>query len=47
MLEKRTPIPVGEAVNKIMQYKVKGSMEYVSINESYGRYLVRRISCDK
>ncbi len=39
MLEIRKPIPIGEAVNRIMKFTVKGSTEYVSINESYGRYL--------
>lgn len=43
MLEKRTPLPVGEAVSKIMKYGVKGSIEYVSINESYGRYLSQEL----
>lgn len=39
MLEKRTPIPVGEAVKKIMAYQLEGSAEYISINESNGRFL--------
>jgi len=39
MLEKRNPIPIGEAVGRIMKYGVSGRTEYVSINESYGRYL--------
>ena len=39
MLEIRKPIPIGEAVNRIMKFAVKGSTEFVSINESYGRYL--------
>ena len=39
MLEIRKPIPIGEAVNRIMKFTVKGSTEFVSINESYGRYL--------
>lgn len=39
MLEKRTPIPVGEAVKKIMDYQTNGITEFVSINESFGRYL--------
>ncbi|MCM3706897.1 MULTISPECIES: molybdopterin molybdotransferase MoeA [Cytobacillus] len=39
MLEKRTPIPVAEAVKKIMAYQLNGSAEYVSINESNGRFL--------
>lgn len=39
MLEKRNPIPIGEAVKRVMEHKKNGSIEYVSINESYGRYL--------
>ena len=39
MLEIRKPIPIGEAVNRIMKFAEKGSTEFVSINESYGRYL--------
>ncbi|MED4225151.1 gephyrin-like molybdotransferase Glp [Neobacillus cucumis] len=39
MVEKRNPIPIGEAVSQIMNYRLKGSIEYVSINESYGRFL--------
>ncbi|MDR4945904.1 molybdopterin molybdotransferase MoeA [Neobacillus cucumis] len=39
MVEKRNPIPIGEAVSQIMNYRLKGSTEYISINESYGRFL--------
>lgn len=39
MIEKRTPIQVGEAVKKVMSYSMRGKQELVSINESYGRYL--------
>ncbi|MBY0144805.1 gephyrin-like molybdotransferase Glp [Neobacillus niacini] len=39
MLERRKPIPIGDAVNKIMEYQLDGKTEYVSIDESYGRYL--------
>ncbi|MBP2241144.1 molybdopterin molybdotransferase [Cytobacillus eiseniae] len=39
MLEKRKPIPVGEAVKRIMFHEIHGQTEHVSINESYGRYL--------
>ncbi|PLS02946.1 molybdopterin molybdotransferase MoeA [Neobacillus cucumis] len=39
MLERRNPIPIGEAVKQIMQHQLNGVTEYVSINESYGRYL--------
>lgn len=43
MLEKRTPITIGEAVSKIMNYKQASTVEYVSINESYGRYLSKEL----
>jgi molybdopterin molybdotransferase len=39
LLERRKPIPIGDAVNKIMEYQLNGKTEYVSIDESYGRYL--------
>lgn len=39
LLERRNPIPVGEAVKQIMQHQISGATEYVTINESYGRYL--------
>ncbi|WP_428912509.1 molybdopterin molybdotransferase MoeA [Niallia sp. Krafla_26] len=39
MVERRTPISVGDAVRKVMKYEKPGTVEYVSIDESYGRYL--------
>ena len=39
MLERRNPISIGEAVRQIMNHQISGVTEYVSINESYGRYL--------
>lgn len=39
MLERRTPIPIGEAVKKVMEYAGTGQTEYISIDNSYGRYL--------
>ncbi len=39
MLERRIPIPVAEAVTRIMNFASTGQTEYVSINESFGRYL--------
>lgn len=39
MLEFRKPIPIGEAVTKVMDNKLAGKTEYVSIYESFGRYL--------
>ena len=39
MLERRNPIPIGEAVKKIMEFQLHGTTEYISINDSYGRFL--------
>ncbi|TWD93664.1 molybdopterin molybdochelatase [Neobacillus bataviensis] len=39
MLERRNPISIGEAVKQIMKHQISGVTEYVSISESYGRYL--------
>ncbi|MFE8700345.1 gephyrin-like molybdotransferase Glp [Cytobacillus sp. FJAT-54145] len=39
MVEMRKPIPIGEAVLRVMNHKLQGKIEYVSINESFGRYL--------
>ncbi len=47
MLESRTPISIPEAIEKVMAYKRKGSIERVSITESYGRYLGEDIIADQ
>ncbi|MHA2959181.1 molybdopterin molybdotransferase MoeA [Priestia megaterium] len=47
MLESRTPISIPEAIEKVMTYKRKGSIERVSITESYGRYLGEDIIADQ
>jgi molybdopterin molybdotransferase len=39
LLERRNPISIGEAVKQIMKHQISGVTEYVSISESYGRYL--------
>lgn len=39
MLERRKPIPIGEAVNNIMEYQLHGETEHVLIEESFGRFL--------
>ncbi|MDQ0198162.1 molybdopterin molybdotransferase MoeA [Neobacillus ginsengisoli] len=39
MFERRQPIPIGEAVKKIMEHQLVGVMEQVPIEESYGRFL--------
>ena len=42
MLAKRIPIPVAEAVARVMKYAYQGETEEVSLIESYGRTLGRR-----
>ncbi|MGE6346156.1 gephyrin-like molybdotransferase Glp [Bacillus mycoides] len=39
MLEKRKPIPVAEAVARVMEYAHQGEIEKVSLIDSYGRTL--------
>jgi molybdopterin molybdotransferase len=39
LLERRNPIPIGEAVKKIMEHQLMGQTEFVSIDDSFGRYL--------
>lgn len=39
MLEKRTPIQISEAVKRVMEFKINGTVEFISIDESYGRFL--------
>lgn len=39
MVEKRNPIKVEEALNRVLQYAKNGQIEYVTIEESYGRFL--------
>lgn len=39
MLEKRTPISVSNAVQKVMEIQIMGQTEYIPITQSYGRYL--------
>ncbi|CAI8737283.1 MULTISPECIES: molybdopterin molybdotransferase MoeA [Bacillus] len=46
MLEKRVPIPVAEAVARVMTYAHQGEIEKVSITESYGRILGEDVAAD-
>lgn len=48
MVERRQPVPIGEAVHKIMKYQLKGLTEYVDIDESYSRFLSENLTatCD-
>ncbi len=48
MFERRTPIAIGDAVKKIMEYQTSGTPELVSIDDSYGRFLAENLiaTCD-
>lgn len=48
MFERRQPIPIAEAVKKIMEYEMQGVTEPISIEESYGRFLAEDLTatCD-
>ncbi|MBP3952982.1 gephyrin-like molybdotransferase Glp [Bacillus suaedae] len=39
MIEKRTPLPVGEAVKRVMDYSITSQKEYVSIEMTNNRFL--------
>ncbi|MEI5890973.1 molybdopterin molybdenumtransferase MoeA [Bacillus cereus] len=46
MVEKRIPIQVAEAVERVMEYAKNGEVESVSITESYGRILGEDVISD-
>lgn len=46
MVEKRTPIPVGECVRKVMQYARHGKKEMVSLELANGRFLAEDLIAD-
>jgi molybdopterin molybdotransferase len=46
MLEKRTPIPVTEAIQRVMKHAGKGDVEKVRLEEAYGRYLAEELRAD-
>ncbi|GHH98498.1 molybdopterin molybdotransferase MoeA [Neobacillus kokaensis] len=48
MFERRQPIPIADAVRKIMEFQSHGVIEKVLIEESYGRFLAENLvaTCD-
>ncbi|MDQ0255446.1 molybdopterin molybdotransferase [Evansella vedderi] len=46
MVEERTPILVSEAIKRVMEFSIKGKSEYISLEESNGRYLAEDIKAD-
>src|SRR5690606_36264513 len=46
MIERRTPIPVPEAVSRVMEYAGEAKSEVVPIENCYGRYLAEDLVAD-
>ncbi|MFD2046488.1 gephyrin-like molybdotransferase Glp [Ornithinibacillus salinisoli] len=46
MVEHRKPIKVNEAIERVMQYTIKGSLQRVPIEESYGHFLGEDLVAD-
>lgn len=46
MIEKRKPLAVKEAINKVMSYSIVGNGEKVTLQESYGRFLAEDLIAD-
>ncbi|WP_338776394.1 gephyrin-like molybdotransferase Glp [Metabacillus sp. FJAT-52054] len=46
MIEKRTPIPVGDAVNRVMKFAGTGKIESVPLQQAYGRFLAVDLIAD-
>ncbi|MDL4841925.1 molybdopterin molybdotransferase MoeA [Aquibacillus rhizosphaerae] len=46
MVERRKPIKVNEAIERLMVYSVKGNQEMIPIEQSYGRFLGEELIAD-
>lgn len=46
MLEKRNPIPVGEAVRRVMEFAFEEKKEVVPLTQAHGRFLAEDIAAD-
>ncbi|WP_449539446.1 molybdopterin molybdotransferase MoeA [Ferdinandcohnia sp. Marseille-Q9671] len=46
MVERRIPIPVPEAVSRVMKYASEGTKESVAIEASFGRFLAEDVRAD-
>lgn len=47
MLEKRTPIPIGEAVLRVMEFAFEEKKEHVPLVQAHGRFLAEDIAADE
>ncbi|SFE49764.1 molybdopterin molybdotransferase MoeA [Alteribacillus iranensis] len=45
-VEKRTPLPISEAVERVMEHTKPPEKEWVSVEEAYGRYLAEDLIAD-
>ena len=46
MVERRSPLAVKEAIERVMRYSVLGEREQVPLRESYGRFLAEDLIAD-
>jgi len=46
MREKRTPIPVGECVGRVMPYAKNRKQEIIALEEAHGRFLAEDLIAD-
>ncbi|WP_158738229.1 gephyrin-like molybdotransferase Glp [Alteribacillus sp. YIM 98480] len=46
MVEKRTPLPVAEAVERVMNYKKRQEKEWVPLEKAHGRFLAEDLKAD-
>lgn len=46
MVERRIPIPVAEAVSKVLSFAKMGEIETISIDDSFGRFLAEGLKAD-
>lgn len=47
MLEKRKPIAVGEAVQRVMEFAFQEKIEVVSLQQAHGRFLAEDVAADQ
>lgn len=46
MLEKRNPIAVGEAVQRVMEFAFQEKTEFISLQQAHGRFLAEDVAAD-
>jgi molybdopterin molybdotransferase len=46
LVEKRIPIAVSDAVQKVMDFAIRGKVEFVALENSFGRFLAKDLIAD-